>query len=591
MLSNDAKVRRRFLVSADQRFLDVLVKQVVAGRALFFIGAGLSRNWSCPSGKELGQWIVDRIHSGFPELLDVDTVRDAAKNPENLPIVAESLARPKCWFLQKVLWRPESPPAQAFLQPALSLAAGSPVHENRIGVPHVFLGRLAKERLITDVITTNYDCLLEAGCLAVGMVEERDGATILFDQWPESFAVTASKEDAHHNTRRQNTLSLLKLHGCIGRVGEQVSRASSEHCTFRCELEQSCTSSLKTSNLVITQTDINSWRDDGWARDIMHDRLRSSHTVIVGFGGEDPVLNDTFQRIASELPAGREAIRMQAVTLAIRAPLESILDRANHRNHAAPGGAVYQPHAETARADLESLFGDVYVHATKAKVSEIVRAYGQTAFAQGHAQPGDVIDRILNGISSMAPHAWYHSLAAAMRTTWLLNNVPLLAVAAGQQEDLVDRIKRPDYYVPMASTTRASDITKLAAFYSGLCEVAARRNLTWLDEGWVALRSDRHLYVILPVVADSVSKAVASLDQVARTWTAPAGLANDPYVRVRIAVITGHHGHGEIEFQRPTSGLRGANVKAVELGMSLLLDNRSFGDWVAMLLGPEEAVA
>lgn len=293
------------------RFVSFLVQRLLDAPVMFVIGAGFSKNWGFPLGWELAEWLGRRYEQlRSLEEPDVKAVLEDDGRKKDLSLVAEVLARNKCWFIRKVFWDPESPPCAHFYDTAEELGEGDPLADGRLGEPHIVIGRLAKEGLIQEIITTNYDCLLEAGCYAVGMYEaqgERTGnITASVFPWTESYRVYSSREDAVELVPRRAVFRIYKIHGCVASLKRRVQE---DECADKCPPHEysremvgsKCYLGQDRFNLVITYRELLDWRQDRWARDLFLDRVRTHHLVFLGMQGADSVLHASLRSIFEEV--------------------------------------------------------------------------------------------------------------------------------------------------------------------------------------------------------------------------------------------------------------------------------------------------
>lgn len=294
----------------DSCFISLLVDKILYEPVMFFVGAGLSKNWGFPLGQELARWIAERYKSmNQPREPEVQAVLEKEENRGSLPLVAEVLARNKCWFVRNVLWCPESPPCLHFYSTEDELGDGDPLEEGRFGVPHIVIGRLAKEGLIQEIMTTNYDCLLEAGCYAVGMFslqgDQGSQSVSTAFPWTEAYRVFADCDDALRLAPRRAVFRIYKIHGCIAALKRRVQQTP---CSGPCAHHTRppgnggfpCNLSQEQFNLVITYRELLDWRHDHWARDLFLDRVRTHHVVFLGTDVSDSVLHASLRSVFEE---------------------------------------------------------------------------------------------------------------------------------------------------------------------------------------------------------------------------------------------------------------------------------------------------
>ena len=74
------------------------------------------------------------------------------------------------------------------------------------------LARMARERLIEETLTFNYDCHNEAACIAEGFLERDHPLSSQF--WPSRYGVVATRASNTDLTRRDG-FTVVKAHGCV----------------------------------------------------------------------------------------------------------------------------------------------------------------------------------------------------------------------------------------------------------------------------------------------------------------------------------------------------------------------------------------
>lgn len=291
-----------------QPFISLLAHKLLSESVLFFVGAGLSMNWGLPNGSALARWLFRkyRVLGVHLDELTEELLGDS-KLQQNLPQFTELLARNKGWFLRKVLYHPGDPPLGSnFFKETPELIEDDPVDAGRIGVPHIVFGRLAKEGLIQEIMTTNYDCLLEAGCAAVGMIDHDtldDDSAILYP-WPETYRVIANRRHILHSAPQRHVFHIHKIHGCVADLAKTISATTACDEPGRCQPSSVCSDcplDQRRFNFVITYRELADWRHDAWARDLFYDRVRSDHIVFVGSDGADTVLHAALRSVYDEV--------------------------------------------------------------------------------------------------------------------------------------------------------------------------------------------------------------------------------------------------------------------------------------------------
>ncbi|MFC1315963.1 MAG: hypothetical protein G8D79_15720 [gamma proteobacterium symbiont of Ctena orbiculata] len=135
---------------------------------------------------------------------------------------------------------------------------------------HIAIAKLAREGLLSEVLTTNYDCNFEKA------YEEISGG--------EHFDKISSLDDYRKKGAKNgviNRLRVYKVNGCSEKLGDGSD-------------PQKCES------ILLTERQLQKWRNRQWASDIFRDRLRSKSLIFTGFGSNEPQVHHTVQTVLDE---------------------------------------------------------------------------------------------------------------------------------------------------------------------------------------------------------------------------------------------------------------------------------------------------
>jgi hypothetical protein len=144
------------------------------------------------------------------------------------------------------------------------------------------LARFARERLVQEAMTFNYDCHFE-GALQLEGFQIRDPP---HSRWPERYEVV-SDEKSHSSIARRGDFTLNKVHGCVNNW--RTRRA------LRDPMQE------VSETIVLRWSQLLDWRSDPWSRDLFRDRARRHVLLLVGFGGADPVIHAALQATMREV--------------------------------------------------------------------------------------------------------------------------------------------------------------------------------------------------------------------------------------------------------------------------------------------------
>ena len=124
---------------------------------------------------------------------------------------------------------------------------------------HRYIAFLARENLIHEVITTNYDCCLE-----------RAFKDSLFDRHEQACLLHIVRDLDSFECRFSNgrpLLTVYKINGCAERYKEDPDG--------------------KAHQIILAEKELQNWHGESWARTLFQDRLGRSSVVLTGFGIEE----------------------------------------------------------------------------------------------------------------------------------------------------------------------------------------------------------------------------------------------------------------------------------------------------------------
>lgn len=132
-------------------------------------------------------------------------------------------------------------------------------------IAHKVIAKLAREGLLKEVITTNYDCNFEK---AYDEIAGKSNVDVIFslDSYRERGAVSGDV----------CRLKVFKLNGC----------AEGFHSNYK--------------SILLTERQLQKWRNREWAADLFRDRLRSRTLFFNGFGSDEPQIHHTLQTVLDE---------------------------------------------------------------------------------------------------------------------------------------------------------------------------------------------------------------------------------------------------------------------------------------------------
>lgn len=184
---------------------------------------------------------------------------------------------------------------------------------------HTYIAWLAREGLISEVITTNYDCNFENAYRSVGSNAAVDVISSLADY----------RKNGAPGSGEVPRLKVFKINGCATKLHDDSD-------TQRFE------------KILLTERQLQQWRNRQWAADIFKDRLRSRSLFFNGFGSDEPQIHHTLQTVLDEYGDASN-----------KTSTGGVLDKPT-----APIVAIYDPHPSFHQQQIVKTFAQMHgVHA------------------------------------------------------------------------------------------------------------------------------------------------------------------------------------------------------------------------------------
>ena len=141
---------------------------------------------------------------------------------------------------------------------------------------HFYIAFLAKENLIDEVITTNYDCCLENAMRYASCQEHaNDIVHSIYDL--STYSIYSSQRYLYDGMK--TVLKVYKINGCADAY---------------CRREQSA------DTILLTERQLQHIDNRAWARDLLRNIIRSKSLILSGFGSDEPQIRFTVLRILEE---------------------------------------------------------------------------------------------------------------------------------------------------------------------------------------------------------------------------------------------------------------------------------------------------
>lgn len=185
---------------------------------------------------------------------------------------------------------------------------------------HVYLAYLAREGLIAEVLTTNYDTCIEKAFERTFYPDERRcGHRQLYSVDPapqrsleenELHVIRCLDEYRAKGGRRwcreagrkpRPVLRLFKLNGCAHVYRDESRLATLEEQPIRNEVRGASERRKRAAErIILTERQLQSFRRERWAQELFQDRARCQALVFSGFGSEEPQIRHTALAVMNE---------------------------------------------------------------------------------------------------------------------------------------------------------------------------------------------------------------------------------------------------------------------------------------------------
>jgi hypothetical protein len=241
--------------------LRTLASQLADCEVLPILGAGASFDCGMRLAKEIGKDLYDaytedptfnHVEGLEPDLAEVAQAIWAERSDQKEVVRAVELHHPSKW-----------PDADGM---------GDHFCAYRV------LARLIREGFAKEGIGFNYDCGAEAGFDGEGFL--LNPRTEPGRKWQDHVSVIPDEVTNAQVTPRGD-FTLFKAHGCAARYRE-VATTEEERAA---------------ESIVIRTGQLTNWRKDLWMRDVLRSRAGNHVLLLVGFSGQDPVIQQEMESV------------------------------------------------------------------------------------------------------------------------------------------------------------------------------------------------------------------------------------------------------------------------------------------------------
>ncbi len=152
---------------------------------------------------------------------------------------------------------------------------------------HRYLIYLAREGLIQEIITTNYDTCLET---ALQQSQQDPGKT-------DTVMAVVTSLEAYRTLAGRHAipghLLIYKINGCAKEY---------ESVRHTCDQEKAEDAAR---NIILTERQLQNFRQEQWAQELLRDRARTRSLLFSGFGSAEPQIRHTVLTLMEEFSAGK----------------------------------------------------------------------------------------------------------------------------------------------------------------------------------------------------------------------------------------------------------------------------------------------
>jgi len=164
---------------------------------------------------------------------------------------------------------------------------------------HYYLAFLAREGLITEVITTNYDTLMEKAYLKTFGFDDKEIDRIL--------GLQCNEESYKENivVRIYDRKSFARF-SSLKRFENKSVKIDDEAYVLKVYKINGCAFELTNNNnnfyekILLTSQQLQDWRERQWAADLFRYKLRSTTLLFIGYGSDEPQVLHTMQKVFEE---------------------------------------------------------------------------------------------------------------------------------------------------------------------------------------------------------------------------------------------------------------------------------------------------
>lgn len=171
---------------------------------------------------------------------------------------------------------------------------------------HRYMARLAREGLISEIITTNYDSCLEEAWRHTFLDVERPSEPRFAPALIRTLREYRERAAERQDNKGRPVLHIYKINGCATRLHEEMDLATTTERREQLAKE-----------IILTERQLQDFRGERWKQDLLQDRARGRSLVLTGFGNDEPQVRHTVLNLVAEFARDGQGERRAANEAAI----------------------------------------------------------------------------------------------------------------------------------------------------------------------------------------------------------------------------------------------------------------------------------
>jgi SIR2-like domain len=286
-----------------QEAFERLIAAVRCGRALPFVGAGVSFDSECdgaqaPRTSDLEDRLARHLYGLYKKCKVTRQALLGALSPDRKSVRSANAFKELglCWLAQQVAQLEGGEHLE--LCRILEIERFCRLRPTRA---HRYLAFLAREGLIKEIITTNYDQCLEKAF---------NESWVPAREHPQPHVVHDADTNIHRMQHGEPPLTIYKINGCAGQFERTAESAR---------------------RIVLTELDLQAWHGEGWASRVFAERVGQRPVILSGFGAEEPQVRFTVTALCKEFKATQEPVSPMEAAEVTNAPFVHAFERTPNR--------------------------------------------------------------------------------------------------------------------------------------------------------------------------------------------------------------------------------------------------------------------